>query len=50
MHNDVALIKLSRPAQLNQRVNLVCLPEPGEDEQVQVQEKMHKNENDLVES
>jgi len=33
MHNDVALIKLSRPAQLNQRVNLVCLPEPGEDEQ-----------------
>jgi len=33
MHNDVALIKLSRPAQLNQRVNLVCLPSPGEDEQ-----------------
>ena len=34
MHNDVALIKLSRPAELNQRVNLVCLPSPGEDEQV----------------
>jgi len=33
MHNDVALIKLSRPAELNQRVNLVCLPSPGEDEQ-----------------
>jgi len=33
LYNDVALIKLSRPAQLNKRVNLVCLPEPGEDEQ-----------------
>jgi len=33
MHNDVALIKLSRPAQLNKFVNLVCLPSKGEDEQ-----------------
>jgi len=33
MYNDVALIKLSRPAQLNKYVNLVCLASKGEDEQ-----------------
>lgn len=33
MYNDVALIKLSRPAQLNEYVNLVCLPDKGEDDQ-----------------
>lgn len=33
MYNDVALIKLQRPAQLNKYVGLVCLAERGEDEQ-----------------
>lgn len=33
MHNDVALIKLSRPAKLGKYVGLVCLPKKGEDEQ-----------------
>jgi len=33
MYNDVALIKLSRPAKLNKFVNLVCLAGRGEDEQ-----------------
>merc|ERR1719289_118675 len=32
-NNDVALIKLSRPAKLNKYVNLVCLPERGDDQQ-----------------
>jgi len=32
-NNDVALIKLSRPAQLNKYVNLVCLPKRGDDQQ-----------------
>ena len=35
-NNDVALIKLSRPAKLNKYVNLVCLPERGDDQQVGV--------------
>jgi len=30
--NDVALIKLSRPAKLNKFVNLVCLPAKGEEQ------------------
>merc|ERR1712212_8427 len=33
MYNDVALIKLEKPAILNKYVGLVCLPEKGEDEQ-----------------
>merc|ERR1712198_377892 len=33
MYNDVALIKLQKPAQLNKYVGLVCLADRGEDEQ-----------------
>lgn len=33
MANDVALIKLQQPAQLNDRVGLACLPSKGQDDQ-----------------
>ena len=30
LNNDIALIQLSRPALLNSKVDIVCLPSPGE--------------------
>lgn len=30
INNDVALLKLSRPAQLNSKVGLICLPNQGD--------------------
>ena len=33
MNNDIALLELSRPAMLNDRVQPVCLPQPNKEPQ-----------------